>query len=62
MSENEDLLIQWKITNILLARIYGALLSYTLDLDNVYVQKEMKKEIDIINKIINVFCGDVLDE
>ena len=27
MSEHDDLVIQWKVTNILLAKIYGALVS-----------------------------------
>lgn len=61
MSEHEDLVIQWKITNILLAKIYGTLISNNPNLR--YVDPDyLQKEIGVINKIIDVFCGDVLDE
>ena len=61
MSEHEDLVIQWKITNILLAKIYGTLVSANPNLRYVD-QDDLQKEVEVINKIINVFCGDVLDE
>ena len=61
MSEHEDLMVQWKVTNILLAKIYGALLSANPNLQYVD-QDHLQKEIEVINKIIDVFCGDVLDE
>lgn len=61
MSEHEDLLIQWKITNIFLARIYGALLSNNPNVQYVD-QESLQTEIDVINEIIEGFCGDVLDE
>ena len=61
MSEHEDLVIQWKVTNILLAKIYGTLVSANPNLR--YVDPDhLQKEIEVINKIIDVFCGDVLDE
>lgn len=61
MSEHEDLMAQWKITNILLAKIYGTLVSNNPNLR--YVDPDhLQKEIEVINKIIDVFCGDVLDE
>lgn len=61
MSEHEDFIVQWKVTNILLANIYGVLLSNNPNLR--YVDKDhLQKEIEVINKIIDVFCGDVLDE
>ena len=57
----DELLTQWKITNILLAKIYGALVSANPNL--IYVdQDHLQKEIEVINKIIDVFCGDVLDD
>lgn len=56
-----DLVTQWKVTNILLAKIYGTLVSANPNLK--YVDQEyLQKEIEVINKMINVFCGDVLDE
>lgn len=61
MSEHEDLIVQWKVTNILLAKIYGALVSANPNLRYVD-QEDLQKEIEVINKIIDVFCGDVLDE
>ena len=61
MSEHEDLMVQWKITNIFLAKIYGALVSANPNLRYVD-QDDLQKEVEVINKIINVFCGDVLDE
>ena len=61
MSENEDFLMQWKITNIFLAKIYGTLVANNPNLPYVD-QEELQKEVEVINKIINVFCGDVLDE
>ena len=61
MGEYEDLVIQWKVTNILLAKIYGALVSANPNLR--YVDQDcLQKEVEVINKIIDVFCGDVLDE
>ena len=59
--QHDDLVIQWKITNILLAKIYGALVSANPNLRYVD-QDSLQKEVEVINKIINVFCGDVLDE
>ena len=61
MSEHEDLMVQWKVTNILLAKIYGTLISANPNLRYVD-QDSLQKEVEVINKIINVFCGDVLDE
>lgn len=63
MSEKQydDLVIQWKVTNIFLAKIYGALVSANPNLRYVD-QDHLQKEIEVINKIIDVFCGDVLDE
>lgn len=56
-----DLVTQWKVTNILLAKIYGTLVSANPNLK--YADQEyLQKEIEVINKMINVFCGDVLDE
>ena len=61
MNKDEDLLSQWKVTNILLAKIYGTLVSTNPNLR--YVDPDyLQKEVEVINKIINVFCGDVLDE
>ena len=63
MSEKQydDLVIQWKVTNIFLAKIYGAMVSANPNLR--YVDPDhLQKEIEVINKIIDVFCGDVLDE
>lgn len=60
-NQNSDLVVQWKVTNILLAKIYGTLVSTNPNLK--YVDPDhLQKEIDVINKIIDVFCGDVLDE
>ena len=61
MSEHEDLMVQWKITNIFLAKIYGALVATNPNLRYVD-QDHLQKEIEVMNKIIDVFCGDVLDE
>ena len=61
MSEHEDLMVQWKITNIFLAKIYGTLVSANPNLRYVD-QDHLQKEIEVMNKIIDVFCGDVLDE
>ena len=61
MSEHEDLMVQWKITNIFLARIYGALLSNNPNLQYVG-QDNLQTEIDVINEIIEGFCGDVLND
>ena len=61
MSEHEDLMVQWKITNIFLATIYGTLVSANPNLRYVD-QDHLQKEIEVMNKIIDVFCGDVLDE
>lgn len=61
MNEHEDLVVQWEVTNIFLAKIYGALVSGNPNLR--YVDPDyLKKEVEVINKIIDVFCGDVLDE
>lgn len=57
----DDLVVQWKVTNILLAKIYGTLISANPNLQYVD-QDHLQKEIEVINKIIDVFCGDVLDE
>lgn len=59
--QHDDLVIQWKITNIFLAKIYGALLSANPNLKYVD-QDHLQKEIEVMNKIIDVFCGDILDE
>ena len=58
---DDDLLKQWKLTNMLLAKIYGTILSSNPNLKYVD-QEDLKKEIDVVNKMINVFCGDILDE
>ena len=59
--QHDDLVIQLKITNIFLAKIYGALISTNPNLK--YVDQDyLQKEVEVINKIINVFCGDVLDD
>lgn len=55
---SDDLLTQWKLTNMLLAKIYGALISQNTGLDYHLLEKEIK----VINKMINVFCGDILDD
>lgn len=55
---SDDLLTQWKLTNMLLAKIYGALISQNTGLDYALLEKEIK----VINKMINVFCGDILDD
>ena len=59
--QHDDLVIQWKITNIFLARIYGALVSANPNLKYVD-QDSLQKEVEVIDNIIDVFCGDVLDE
>lgn len=59
--QHDDLVSQLKVTNILLAKIYGALVSTNPILSYVD-QDHLQKEIKVINKIIDVFCGDVLDE
>ncbi len=55
---SDDLLTQWKLTNMLLAKIYGALISQNTGLDYHLLEKEIK----VVNKMINVFCGDILDD
>ena len=59
--QHDDLVIQLKVTNILLAKIYGALVSANPNLRYIYPDS-LQKEVEVINKIINVFCGDVLNE
>lgn len=60
-SKNEEL-IQRKLTNVLLAKIYVAQLSLNPSLNNPYVEQSLKKEISILDKKIRDLCGDVFDE
>ena len=55
---SDDLLTQWKLTNMLLAKIYGALISQNTGLDYALLEKEIK----VINKMSDVYCGDILDD
>ena len=58
-TKNEEL-IQRKLTNVLLARIYVAQLSLNPNLP--YVEQSLKKEMQILDKKIRELCGDVFNE
>lgn len=65
VDENEikkEELIQKKLTNVLLAKIYVAQLSLNPSLNNPYVGQSLKKEMRILDKKIRDLCGDVFDE
>ena len=65
VEENEikkEELIQKKLTNVLLAKIYEAQLSLNPHLSNPYVEDSLKKEMQSLDKKIRELCGDVFNE
>lgn len=63
VEENEikkEELIQKKLTNVLLAKIYEAQLSLNPNLP--YVGQSLKKEMQLLDKKISELCGDVFNE
>lgn len=58
-TKNEEL-IQRKLTNVLLAKIYEAQLSLNPNLP--YVGQSLKKEMQLLDKKISELCGDVFNE
>ena len=60
-SKNEEL-IQRKLTNVLLAKIYVAQLSLNPHISNPYVEDSLKKEMQSLDKKIRELCGDVFNE
>ena len=47
--QHDDLVIQWKVTNILLAKIYGTLISANPNLQ--YVDQNHLQKEEVLNKI-----------
>ena len=65
VEENEikkEELMQKKLTNVLLAKIYVAQLSLNPHLSNPYVEDSLKKEMRLLDKKIRELCGDVFNE
>ena len=63
--ENEikkEELLQKKLTNVLLAKIYVAQLSLNPHINNPYVEDSLKKEMQSLDKKIRELCGDVFNE
>lgn len=60
-NKNEELM-QRKLTNVLLAKIYVAQLSLNPHLNNPYVADSLKNEMRILDKKIKDLCGDVFNE
>lgn len=63
--ENEikkEELLQKKLTNVLLAKIYVAQLSLNPHISNPYVEDSLKKEMQSLDKKIRELCGDVFNE
>ncbi len=57
--KNEEL-IQKKLTNVLLAKIYVAQLSLNPNLP--YVEQSLENEMRLLDKKIRELCGDVFNE
>ena len=57
--KNEEL-IQKKLTNVLLAKIYVSQLSLNPNLP--YVEQSLKNEMKLLDKKIRELCGDVFNE
>lgn len=57
--KNEEL-IQKKLTNVLLAKIYVAQLSLNPNLH--YVEQSLKKEMQFLDKKIRELCGEIFNE
>lgn len=57
--KNEEL-IQKKLTNVLLAKIYVSQLSLNPNL--LYVEQSLKNEMKLLDKKIRELCGDVFNE
>ena len=55
-------LMQRKLTNVLLAKIYVAQLSLNPHISNPYVEDNLKKEMQFLDKKIRELCGDVFNE
>lgn len=63
VEENEikkEELLQKKLTNVLLAKIYVAQLSLNPNLP--YVEESLIKEMQLLDKKIRELCGDVFNE